>query len=69
MKLRQFIIPIIFFLVGTTFSIIGGLFSILHWEIGPINAGLLLAIGSIVEVIGIAVIIGVLLRHYFKKDN
>ena len=69
MKLKPFIIPIIIFLVGTSLSIIGGLFSILHWEIGPISGAFLLAIGSLVEVIGIAIIIGVLLRHYFRRDN
>jgi len=69
MKLKSFIIPIIIFLVGTCFSIMGGLFRILQWELGPISSGFLLAIGSLVEVIGIVVIIGVLLRHYFRRDN
>lgn len=69
MKLRQFIIPIVIFLIGTSFSIIGGLFKILHWQFGPISGAFLLAIGSLVEVTGIAVIIAILLRHYFKKDN
>lgn len=69
MKLKPFIIPIIIFLVGTSFSIMGGLFRILHWELGTINGGFLLAIGSIVEVIGIVIIIALLLSHYFKRDN
>ncbi|MEM7087837.1 MAG: hypothetical protein AAF489_16770 [Bacteroidota bacterium] len=69
MKLKPFIIPIIIFLVGTSFSILGGLFKILHWSLGPINGGLLLAIGALLELTAIAVIIAVLLRIYFRKEN
>jgi hypothetical protein len=69
MKLRQFIIPIIIFLAGTSFGIIGGLFKILHWGLGYFNGSVLIATGSFLEVIGIAIIIVILLRHYFKKDN
>jgi hypothetical protein len=69
MKLKSFIIPIIIFLIGTSFNIFGGLFKILHWGLGPLNPGLLLAIGSIVEVTAIAMVIVILLRHYFKKDD
>ncbi|MBL4662332.1 MAG: hypothetical protein JKY22_01935 [Flavobacteriaceae bacterium] len=69
MKLKLFIFPIIIFLVGASFSIIGVLFKILHWGFGVISASLFLAIGSLLEVLGIVAIIVVLLRFYFRKEN
>lgn len=37
--------------LGASIVIIGALFKILHWEIGPLNGGILLAIGLITEAI------------------
>ena len=33
--------------LGASIVIIGALFKILHWELGPLNGGILLAIGLI----------------------
>ena len=35
--------------LGASIVIIGALFKILHWEIGPLNGGILLAVGLITE--------------------
>ena len=35
--------------LGASIVIIGALFKILHWELGPLNGGVLLAIGLITE--------------------
>lgn len=37
--------------LGASIVIIGALFKILHWEIGPLNGGILLAVGLITEAI------------------
>ncbi|WP_224485595.1 T9SS inner membrane protein PorL/GldL [Robertkochia aurantiaca] len=41
--------------LGASVVIIGALFKILHWEFGPINGGLLLAIGLITEALIFAI--------------
>ena len=41
--------------LGASIVIMGALFKILHWELGPINGGLLLAIGLITEAIIFAI--------------
>ncbi len=41
--------------LGASVVIIGALFKILHWEIGPLNGGILLAIGLITEALIFAV--------------
>jgi len=41
--------------LGASIVIIGALFKILHWEIGPLNGGILLAIGLITEAIIFAI--------------
>ena len=41
--------------LGASIVILGALFKILHWEIGPLNGGLLLAIGLITEAIIFAI--------------
>ncbi len=41
--------------IGASIVILGALFKILHWEIGPINGGLLLAVGLITEAIIFAI--------------
>lgn len=69
MRLKTFIPAIVIFLVGFIFSIVGGLFKILHWELGPINGGYLLAIGSIVEVISVTIVILILLFFYFRREK
>jgi len=41
--------------LGASIVILGALFKILHWEIGPLNGGILLAIGLITEAIIFAI--------------
>ncbi|PQB03603.1 gliding motility protein GldL [Aureitalea marina] len=41
--------------LGASIVIMGALFKILHWELGPLNGGLLLAIGLITEAIIFAI--------------
>lgn len=41
--------------LGASIVILGALFKILHWEIGPLNGGVLLAVGLITEAIIFAI--------------
>ncbi|MDC7994311.1 type IX secretion system motor protein PorL/GldL [Altibacter sp. HG106] len=41
--------------LGASIVILGALFKILHWELGPLNGGILLAIGLITEAIIFAI--------------
>ncbi len=41
--------------LGASIVILGALFKILHWELGPLNGGLLLAVGLITEAIIFAI--------------
>jgi gliding motility-associated protein GldL len=41
--------------LGASIVIIGALFKILHWELGPLNGGILLAIGLITEALIFAI--------------
>lgn len=41
--------------LGASVVILGALFKILHWELGPVNGGMLLAIGLITEAIIFAI--------------
>ena len=41
--------------LGASIVIMGALFKILHWELGPINGGILLAVGLITEAIIFAI--------------
>lgn len=41
--------------LGASVVILGALFKILHWELGPLNGGILLAIGLITEAIIFAI--------------
>ena len=41
--------------LGASIVIVGALFKILHWEIGPLNGGILLAIGLITEALIFAI--------------
>lgn len=41
--------------LGASIVILGALFKILHWEIGPLNGGFLLAVGLITEAIIFAI--------------
>jgi hypothetical protein len=63
MKTKQFIIPLILFLLGMICTILGALFKIQHWS----YASELLTIGSLFEVLGLSILIAVFVKFYFKK--
>ena len=63
MKVKQFVIPLIFFLLGIALTIIGALFKIQHWPYGS----QVLTAGSIFELLGIIITIIILFKFYSKS--
>ncbi|WP_299385255.1 hypothetical protein [uncultured Lacinutrix sp.] len=63
MKAKQFILPLIIFILGIILTIIGALFKIQHWP----YASQILTLGTIAEVIGLVFFIVVLIKYFFKK--
>ncbi len=61
---KQFIFPIVLFLIGIGFYIIAALFKILHWGFGLLNAPNLLIIASIFQLFAIVFAILKLLKIY-----
>lgn len=57
--INKFKIPLVLFLLGMVFTIIGALFKIMHWP----NASLLLIIGSVTEAIAIIILIILILKN------
>lgn len=58
MKLKDFRIPLLFLIIGSTIVIIGALFKIMHW---PYNNELIM-LGGVLEVIAAILVIAQLLR-------
>lgn len=67
MNFKALIWPLVVFLSGMIFTILGALLKILHWTIGPVNGGLLLAIGSVVKIVAIVFAIVILIKMKVKK--
>ena len=67
MSIKDFVIPIILFLIGLAFRIVGSLFKILHWEIGFLNGGLLLIVATGFQIIAIVIAILKLISFYTSK--
>ena len=44
---------LIIFVIGFLISIIGAIFKITHWSFGSISGNIMIAIGSIIETVGI----------------
>ncbi|AUC82006.1 hypothetical protein CW733_07660 [Lacinutrix sp. Bg11-31] len=63
MKAKQFVLPLVIFILGIILTIIGALFKIQHWPYAP----QILTLGTIVEVIGLLLLIVVLIKYFFKK--
>ena len=63
MKVKQFVFPLLICILGVIFTIIGALFKIQHWPYGPE----LLTLGSILEVIGLIVLMVILINYFLKK--
>ena len=56
---KQYIVPLVFFLLGMAITIIGALFKIMHWP----GANFMLTIGMITEAIALITLIVVLLKN------
>lgn len=67
MKFKQFIIPIIIFLIGLALTYIGALLKIIHFEIGLLTGNLLLSIATFFKVIAVVYAIIILIIFYIKK--
>jgi len=62
---NKYIFAIILF--GVIWTIIGALFKITHWEIGPITGNVMLTFGLILEAVAVLTFIIKLVTD--KKDN
>ncbi len=56
---KQYIVPLVLFLLGMAITIIGALFKIMHWP----GANFMLTIGMITEAIALITLIVVLLKN------
>lgn len=63
MKAKQFILPIVIFIFGVIFNILGALFKIQHWPFAPE----LLTLGVLIEVVSLVVLMVILIKYFFKK--
>lgn len=63
MKAKQFVVPLLIFILGVIFTIIGALFKIQHWQL----ASEILTLGSILEVLGLIVLMVILIKYFLKK--
>ncbi|WP_290696865.1 hypothetical protein [Lacinutrix sp.] len=63
MKAKQFVPALLIFIFGIILTIIGALFKIQHWPYGSV----ILTLGSVVEVIGLIVLIVILIKYFLKK--
>lgn len=61
---KKFIIPIVLFLVGISFYILGALFKILHWGYEFLNGATLLVIASVFQLLAIIIAISKLIKVY-----
>lgn len=67
MRFKNFIIPIIIFLIGIGFYILGVLFKILHWQISFLNGAIFIVIASFLQLFAIVISIIKLASAY--KSN
>ncbi|WP_333809040.1 GldL-related protein [Flavobacterium sp.] len=56
---KQYVIPLVLFLLGMAITIIGSLFKLMHWP----GAGITLTIGMLTEATAIITLIVVLLKN------
>lgn len=57
MKLEQFLIPILVFLIGLALTYIGALLKIIHFEIGFVTGNFTLTIATFIKVFAIILVI------------
>lgn len=62
---NKYIFAIILF--GVIWTIIGALFKIVHWEIGPVTGSVMLTFGLLLEAVAVLIFILKLVTN--KKDN
>lgn len=62
---NKYIFAIILF--GVIWTIIGALFKIVHWEIGPVTGSIMLTFGLLLEAVAVLIFILKLVTN--KKDN
>ncbi|MEJ6791928.1 MAG: hypothetical protein QNK89_04130 [Lacinutrix sp.] len=63
MKAKQFILPLLIFILGIILTIVGALFKIQHWA----YASQILTLGTIVQVVALAFLMVILIKYFFKK--
>lgn len=56
---KQYVIPLVLFLLGMIISIVGALFKLMHWP----GANIILIIGMLAEAVAISTLIVVLLKN------
>lgn len=62
--LKKFVVPLVLFLIGIAFYILGALLKVLHWGLGNFNGATLLIIASIIQFIAIVLAIVTLVKIY-----
>ncbi|KAA3619158.1 MAG: hypothetical protein DWP94_13470 [Flavobacterium sp.] len=67
MSRKKFLIPIAIITLGFIPVLFGILFKILHWSLGSITPGSLLAVGTIVMAIGVFILFLLLVLEILKK--
>jgi len=63
MKAKQFVLPLLIFILGIIFTIVGALFKIQHWSYAPE----ILTIGSVLEVIGLIVLMVNIIKYFYRN--
>jgi hypothetical protein len=69
MKFKQCIPSLVIFIIGFMIILMGALFKVLHWGLGPVSASYLLALGTFIVLIALLVLIITLLVIFFKKQR
>lgn len=66
MDLKKFKLPIVLFVIGMVLITFGAIVTMLHWDLGFINATIFIAIGSVIEVAASIIAIVKLILMYRK---
>jgi len=66
MDLKKFKLPIILFIIGMVLITMGAIVTMLHWDLGFIDATIFIAIGSVIEVAASIIAIVKLILMYKK---
>ncbi|PWH81484.1 hypothetical protein DIS18_14475 [Algibacter marinivivus] len=67
MKFKQFVVPIVIFLIGLAATYIGALLKIIHFEIGFLTGNILITIATFLKVIAVVYTIIILVVFYFRE--